>query len=53
MVSEHFTLDDIHFSTNLALLPDISATGLDYYTLIIYQINILAQIVTAMSMEEI
>jgi len=31
---EHLGLDDIYFSTNLALIPDVYDVGRDYYTLL-------------------
>lgn len=39
--AEHLTLDDLYYSTNLALLPDIHRVGREYYTLL-YQIDIAA-----------
>ena len=43
-----FGPDDMYYSTNLGLLPDISETGRDYYTLL-YQLDIKAVNETAVS----
>ncbi|KAL7563357.1 hypothetical protein ACA910_014197 [Epithemia clementina (nom. ined.)] len=37
---EDLLAQDLYFSTNLALIPDISTTGRDYYTLV-YQLDLL------------
>lgn len=36
---EHISMNDIYFSTNMALLPDIYDVGRDYYTLL-YELEI-------------